>query len=216
MLSTINTDNFLILFKESVNSTNDYLLDLLKNTADLQPKTVVIANQQTAGKGRQGRTWISPPGNIYLSLYWKFNCTLDKLYGLSLVVGIAIANVLKSNGLSDVKLKWPNDIFWQNNKLGGILIETKPGKNNTIDAVIGFGLNIKDVAGYKDQVSQNCVALESILQREIDKQELIAELLTELNIILIKFAQYGFDVFIDEWNKISKSKDRFDSSVVLQ
>lgn len=193
---------FLILEHESLDSTNDCLLNLLKNTTDLRPKTVVIANQQTAGKGRQGRTWVSPPGNIYLSLYWQFSGSLDKLYGLSLVVGIAIANVLKSNGLSDVKLKWPNDIFWQNNKLGGILIETKPGKNNTIDAVIGFGLNIKDVAGYKDQVSQNCVALESILQRAIDKQELIQMLLAELNIVLNTFAEYGFDVFIQQFKEL--------------
>jgi len=189
-----------IIFHESVSSTNDCLLELLNIDPQLPNNTVIIAKTQTAGKGRQGRSWISPPGNIYLSLYWQFTGNLDKLYGLSLVVGIAIARMLTAYGVPEIKLKWPNDIFWRQYKLGGILIETKPGKNNIINAIIGIGLNIKEVNNYQDQVTQDCIGLETILNQTIDNQALIAKLLFELNIILTKFAQHGFEAFVDEWS----------------
>ena len=191
-----------VIVLDSVTSTNDYLLELLKEDNELKPQTAVLAEMQSAGKGRQGRLWVSPPGNIYLSLYRPFNCTLDKLYGLSLVVGIGIARVLQNHNLPDVKLKWPNDILWQERKLGGILIETRANKNGMVDVVIGLGLNINDMDAYKNDISQKYVSLESAVQHKIYRNELVAHLLVELNKILQQFADNSFDVFVNEWKSL--------------
>jgi BirA family biotin operon repressor/biotin-[acetyl-CoA-carboxylase] ligase len=186
-----------VLLHESLPSTNDFLLDLIQQKVPLKPKTVVIAEVQTAGKGRQGRAWVSPAGNIYLSLYRPFHCALDQLYGLSLVAGLAVGRVIQNYGLHNVKLKWPNDIFWDERKMGGILIETKQNKE-IIDAVIGIGLNIQDIDNYQGQISQQAVSLEIALQQKVSRSKLIAQLLIELNGVLNHFADYGFEAFVEE------------------
>lgn len=192
---------FAVIVKDCLPSTNDYVFELIGQATTSIKKTIVLAESQTAGKGRLGRTWISPPGNIYMSIYWPFNCALDKLYGLSIVVGIAIARVLQHNGLEEVKLKWPNDIFWQDRKLGGILIETKQGKSGSIDVVIGIGINIIDMETYQQQIQQKNGALENLLQREVCRNKLVAQIVAELHKILENFAVNGFDVFMLEWKK---------------
>ncbi len=186
-----------IILEENLDSTNDYLMSLIA-TQSPASKVLVLAETQSSGKGRDGRNWVSPPGNIYMSLYWPFKCALEQLYGLSLVVGVAVARVLKANGLSDVKLKWPNDIFWQQRKMGGILIETKQRSGN-VDAVIGLGLNISDMQAYTMQISQKFVVLEDALQRKVYRNKLIAQLLAELDQILNQFAEHGLDLFVEEW-----------------
>lgn len=192
-----------IIIGDLLNSTNDYLLQLIGQEVP-QQKILVLAEKQTSGKGSQGRTWVSPPGNIYMSLYWPFDCTLDKLQGLSLVVGVAVARVLKDIGLAHVKLKWPNDIFWQQRKMGGILIETKQRGNQT-DTVIGLGLNICDMQAYQSEISQNFVVLEDALQRKVLRNKLIAQLLIELAQVLQQFAAQGFDAFADEWKAFDQN-----------
>jgi len=198
-----------VVVKESVPSTNDYLFDLVKNSETLLPKMALLAEIQTAGKGRQGRVWVSPPGSISLSLYWPFNRTLEQMYGLSLVVGIAVARVLLSNGLDDVKLKWPNDIFWQERKLGGILIETRQNRVGIVDTIIGIGLNVQDMDAYSEQINQKHVGLETALQHKIYRSKLVAQLLVELDKVLNEFAQGGFEVFVDEWKNFDTVNGQF-------
>lgn len=188
-----------VIVKDALPSTNEYIFELIQKDTPPTHKTAIIASIQTAGKGRQGRVWVSPPGNIYLSYYWQFNCALEKLYGLSLTAGIAVARVLQSNGLIDVKLKWPNDIFWQGHKMGGILIETKTKSPGVIDTVIGLGLNVQDMMEYQDQISQKYVSLENALQRKIYKNKLIAQILIELEKVLQQFSTQGFESFVEEW-----------------
>lgn len=196
---------------ESVDSTNNYLLNLICNSQDQLPKTAVLAEMQTAGKGRLGRTWVSPPGNIYLSLYWPFTCGLEQLYGLSLVAGIAIGRVLRANGLQDVYLKWPNDIFWQDRKMGGILIETKASKTGQVDCVIGIGLNMQSMEAYCAQINQKFVDLASALQHNLHRNKLIAQLLLELSTVINDFTKHGFDRFTEEWHTWDNSKQALQS-----
>lgn len=198
----IPAHEFAVIIEDSLHSTNDYLLDLVARNSKNMPKTVVLAEIQTGGKGRQGRTWFSSRGNILMSVFWPFKCALKDLYGLSLVVGIAVARVLKANNLTDVQLKWPNDIYWQGQKLGGILIETKQNMPGTIDTIIGIGLNVVDVGEYSNQIGQKCTSLENALQHKIHRDRLVAQLLVELDVILTKFSATGFDCFIDEWNTL--------------
>jgi len=205
---------FSVIVEDSLPSTNDYLLDMISKSAEQMTKTAVLAETQTGGKGRQGKQWVSPEGNIYLSVYWPFKCTLEKLYGLSLVVGIAIARVLKANGLADVQLKWPNDIYWQGRKMGGILIETKQNRPGIIDTIIGIGLNIVEMEAYSQEIGQKFVSLESALQHRVYRDKLVAQLLLELDAILNRFTQAGFADFIDEWKtldaKISSTSTEMD------
>lgn len=195
-IQDIAASKFNIIIEDSLESTNDYLLAQLTQNPPLLSHTVVLAEQQTKGKGRHGRNWVSLPGNIYMSMYWPFQGNIEQLYGMSLIVGIAIARVLRANGLDAVRLKWPNDIYWQECKMGGILIETKC-KPNVVATVIGIGLNIIDFAN--DKILQKTVSLQKALQRPINRDRLIAQLLVELERVLTRFSQQGFAVFMDEW-----------------
>jgi len=183
-------------------STNDYLFEQVKTGA--MNANVVLAEMQTAGRGRQGNKWNSAPGNILLSLHHRFTCELKRLYGLSLVVGVAVARVLKTNGLHDVKLKWPNDVYWNSRKMAGVLIETKQdGKN--VDAIIGLGLNVQD------QTADQFVCLEDALQHKVYRNKLTAQLLSEIQLVLEQFEDEGFDVFKDEWNTFVNSSSQLDA-----
>lgn len=198
----ISVNEFKVIVEDTLSSTNDYLMSLISKSSEQMPKTAVLAETQTAGKGRQGRNWVSVRGNILLSVYRPFQCKLEDLYGLSLVVGIAIARVLKANGLTDVQLKWPNDIYWQERKMGGILIETKQNRPGTIDTIIGIGLNIVDMQDYSSKIDQKFVSLEDALQHKVYRDKLIAKLLLELDATLTKFMEAGFAAFIDEWKSL--------------
>lgn len=193
---TKNISNPVEIF-DLVDSTNNVLL----NKINSQSGTVIIAHSQTSGKGRQGRKWISPPGNLYFSMLWQFNCSLSDLYGLSLVVGIAISRIIKRLGLEDIRLKWPNDVYLDEAKMGGILIETKQNKKQ-VQAVIGIGLNISNIENYRDEIGKRCVTLESALGREIDINLLVENLIIELNTILPQFEEQKFAAFIEEWMQL--------------
>ena len=109
-----------------IDSTNQYLLDRLN---ELQSGDACVAEYQQAGRGRRGRKWFSPFGaNLYLSMYWRLEQGPAAAVGLSLVIGIVIAEVLQSLGADKVRVKWPNDLYLQDRKLSGILVELT-GKN---------------------------------------------------------------------------------------
>jgi len=192
---------FEIQIHDCLKSTNDHLFELVQTGTD--STNVVLSETQTAGRGRQGNVWNSPAGNIYLSVHRRFECEIKGLYGLSLVVGIAVARVLKANGLHDVTLKWPNDIYWRSRKLGGILVETKQN-DNAVDTIIGIGVNVQD------QTSPQFACLEDALQRRVYRNKLIAQLIAELNKIFEQFEDSGFDPFKEEWNRFANSTSKID------
>ena len=105
--------------------------------------TVCVAEVQTAGRGRKGRSWVAPfGGSICLSLGWQFTESPPTLPALSLAIGIAVVRVLRRMGASAAGLKWPNDILWQGRKLAGILIEMRGESAGPARVVIGLGLNV--------------------------------------------------------------------------
>jgi BirA family biotin operon repressor/biotin-[acetyl-CoA-carboxylase] ligase len=130
-----------VIFKEEVVSTNDLAMELLGS--DEQSGIVIIADSQTSGRGRLGRTWYSPAGkNIYMSLALRPNLILQNAPILTVLTGVAVCKGIKERTGIDVDLKWPNDLILKNKKLGGILIETRVEKEVVIAAVIGIGINI--------------------------------------------------------------------------
>jgi len=178
-----------------VTSTNDYLM---QRVADLESGTVCLAEAQTQGKGRQGKKWISPYGaNIYLSLYHCFPKKLLDLSGLSLVVALAILEMLQGVGPLPLALgiKWPNDVWFENKKLAGILIESLP-RQDTTDIVIGIGLNVRLPFTHQEGAD-----LQSIFPCVPSRNQLLANLLNTLVPHLILFQQEGFSAFQAAWTE---------------
>jgi BirA family biotin operon repressor/biotin-[acetyl-CoA-carboxylase] ligase len=161
----------------------------------------VSAEQQTAGRGRRGRRWISPFGrNIYLSSLWKFAGKPEVIGGLSLAVGVAVAEALAETGFGDVKLKWPNDILYGDAKLGGILIETSGCASGPTTAVIGIGLNLGMPAEAAAEIDQPWTDL-ALAGNRVLRNELLAAVLNHLLPLLDEYESRGLEPWRERWLK---------------
>lgn len=181
----------------SCDSTNAVLL--ARAEAGAPSGTVVIAEEQTAGRGRRGRSWFSSPGDsLTFSLLWRFAPGTAPA-GLSLAVGVAVARALQKVGAGDTALKWPNDILKQGRKLGGILVELVPGAPHA--AVIGIGINLQLPPGMPDDVRAASAAIDAIdaTGAAADSNALYAALLGELLTTLESFAARGFAALRPQW-----------------
>lgn len=179
----------------SCDSTNAVLL--ARAEAGAPSGTVVIAEEQTAGRGRRGRSWFSSPGDsLTFSLLWRFAPGTAPA-GLSLAVGVAVARALQKVGAGDTALKWPNDILKQGRKLGGILVELVPGAPHA--AVIGIGINLQLPPGMPDDVRAASAAIDAIDAAAADSNALYAALLGELLATLESFGGGGFAALRAEW-----------------
>ncbi len=123
-----------------IDSTNQYLLDRI---GELKSGDACVAEYQQAGRGRRGRKWFSPFGaNLYLSMFWRLEQGPAAAIGLSLVIGIVMAEVLRKLGADKVRVKWPNDLYLQDRKLAGILVELTGKTGDAAQIVIGAGINM--------------------------------------------------------------------------
>ncbi|MDL0433768.1 biotin--[acetyl-CoA-carboxylase] ligase [Marinobacter sp. TBZ242] len=161
---------------------------------------VCIADCQTAGRGRRGRQWQSPWGqNLYLSLGLTFRGSFAMLDGLSLVLGVAVAEALEQQGVPDVGLKWPNDIFLGGSKLSGILVELQGElEEGVVQVVAGIGLNVhmKDGAGVDQSWSSLAMAVP---ERRWCRSDLAASVTSSVLDAVDEFAEQGFGGFRARW-----------------
>lgn len=187
----------LVLHRE-IDSTNSAVMRQLETGSG--SGLVVTAEQQTAGRGRRGRHWVSPLGaNLYLSAVWVFEGGVEAMSGLSLAAGVVVADALSEAGLTDVELKWPNDILHRGAKLGGILVETAGGGCGPASAVVGIGINCRmpdDSAGAIDQAWTD---LERAIGEAVDRNALFASLLNHLLPLLASFESNGFAAWRSRW-----------------
>lgn len=185
---------------DALESTNTFLMKAAR--ADVQSGTVCLAEAQTHGRGRLGRIWQSPfAGNVYLSVLWRFSSTAV-LGGLSLAIGTLVARALRASGVEGVGLKWPNDILWNERKLGGVLIEVSGEVCGQCAVVIGIGINYSLSGAHADAIDQPAVDLRHIQgRRAISRNRLIAQLLNQLLPALADFEGRGFAVYVDEWRR---------------
>ena len=184
---------------EQIDSTNSWAKFETKQQAGTD---IFLAEQQTAGRGRLGRQWVSPmAANIYLSLRRRFNKGLPALSGLSLVVGVLLAKTLRSQGFTEVGLKWPNDIVASgNNKCGGILIEVSGEANAEISVVIGIGLNVRMPAHSALKIDQAWTDLQTQAgDKLLSRNEMLVNLLNELLPGLQSFEDQGAAQFLSQW-----------------
>jgi BirA family biotin operon repressor/biotin-[acetyl-CoA-carboxylase] ligase len=181
-------------FFESIESTNAWLHE----NGDCGD--ICLSEMQTAGRGRRDNIWVSPPsGNIYFSYCACFDDSVEYRSLLGLVAGIAIAEALDDIGLSGHGIKWPNDIYWQQQKLGGILIETSTQSDKFI---IGLGLNLSLPRSCYDDISQAAVSLDDAINgKSYSRDELVIILIQRLSLWLKTFKQMSFDDFLQNWKE---------------
>jgi BirA family transcriptional regulator, biotin operon repressor / biotin---[acetyl-CoA-carboxylase] ligase len=184
-------------FFPSIGSTNDQALSLATEGA------VVVADAQTAGRGRRGHSWFSPPGSgLYVSVVlMPGRARIDARRATSLVTimaGVALAEGIgEATGL-EVALKWPNDLFVARRKLGGILAESS-GTAGSIDAVtVGYGINVSATA-FPRELSDRATSIESELGRDVDRSHVLAETLTALAQRYDDLLAGQFDAILDRW-----------------
>lgn len=190
---------------DEIESTHNYMVEKIRH-AD-KDLLLCLAERQTAGRGRSGRSWISPYGrNILLSMLWNTHNDYSELSGLSLVVAIALANALKRYGVPDIQLKWPNDILWQNRKLGGILIELHGESYAQCQIVLSFGLNL--FLNSQEKFEYPVADIAEIIHKTPERNKLIGYCLTELLDTLAIFAEHGLSPFIEEWHSLDYCLNR--------
>ncbi len=185
---------------DSLNSTNSYLVDYAQQHA--ASGIVCFAEHQSAGKGRRGRTWVSPYGsNLYMSILWRFQQGgIAATAGLSLAIGIAVIRALKQHHIDDVSLKWPNDIYSQGKKLGGILIEVSGETDGPCSAVIGLGLNLFLPASEAQTITQAWTDLTTVTGIvPVSRNQLAATLISHILTIVNGFETVGIQTYLDEW-----------------
>ena len=194
----LDRDCKLVLF-EKTDSTNKQALSKVKLGASLP--LACFAEEQTQGRGRRGKVWISPPGaSIYLSLAWRFDLPLSELGCLSLAMGVAVVRVLKRIGLKQPGLKWPNDVLVDEKKIAGILIETAQLTAASSTVIIGIGLNYKLPDDLRDKPGQpwtDIISSLDVSSSDIGRSQLAGLLLRECMIICDSFVQHQPDLMLE-------------------
>ncbi|UTW44843.1 bifunctional biotin--[acetyl-CoA-carboxylase] ligase/biotin operon repressor BirA [bacterium SCSIO 12696] len=161
---------------------------------------VVLAEQQTAGRGRRGRRWVSPfARNLYLSAVWGFDGGAAALEGLSLAVGVAVKRALATCGAVEAELKWPNDVLYKGHKVAGILLEMIGDPAGFCQVVVGIGVNINMPANQVSGIDQPWTDLSKVCGKSISRNQVAASLLDELLPMLASYHQQGFARYRDEW-----------------
>ena len=191
---------FLEVF-DTISSTNDYLLRKEKNkNKDIK---ICIAEEQTKGRGRRGKSWISPK---FKNIYFSLNSYLKKedLSGLSIAVALSISKVLTKINVMSL-IKWPNDLLVGNKKICGILIETaKVGELTKV--VIGIGINVN--MEYSELIDQEWTSIKLEKKQSVDRNSIITEMINQLCITLNKFEQEEFDYFLNKFTSLDLLKDK--------
>ena len=183
---------------EVVAQTGSTNADLLARASTLAAPLLLVAEHQSAGRGRAGRSWLSSPeGSLTFSLAWRFDGGPQALLGLPLAVGVALADTLGTLG-QQVQLKWPNDVLKDGDKLAGILIETQSAPGGGTWSVIGIGLNLLMPDEMEAQLGRSAAGMPWLAR--MDRDALMAALLDGLAGCLREFTARGFAAFSARWN----------------
>ena len=186
---------------DTISSTNDYLLRKEKNkNKDIK---ICVAEEQTKGRGRRGKSWISPK---FKNIYFSLNSYLKKedLSGLSIAVALSVSEVLNKINVMSL-IKWPNDLLVGNKKICGILIETaKVGELTKV--VIGIGINVN--MEYSELIDQEWTSIKLEKNQSVDRNPIITEMINQLCTTLNKFEQEEFDYFLNKFKSLDFLKDK--------
>ncbi|WP_115854515.1 biotin--[acetyl-CoA-carboxylase] ligase [Kushneria indalinina] len=198
-----------LFVEDSIGSTNTFLLDRFGQGAG--HGEVCLAEWQSAGRGRRGRSFYSEwGGNIHFSIGWQFESGVGALEGLSLAVGVIMAELLSEQGV-DIQLKWPNDLLVSTPsglaKLGGILVEVRGDAAGPCQVVIGVGINIRLSEQGRAGIEQPIAALAD-LSADISRNALVSAMIEAHIQMLERFEETGFPAWRDRWNACHVYRDR--------
>lgn len=179
---------YFVHYHRTISSTNEFITNQINH---LKKGDLCLAEYQTAGRGRRGRQWLSPfAGQLIFSFYWTID-PKKALDGLSLVIGLAIAEALNA------KVKWPNDILLSERKLGGILVEIINHKNGLLNLVVGIGINVK--LPQSTEISQPYAQLTE-QDPDIDRETILIKVIQRIYSRLAQFEEKGIDEeFMQQW-----------------
>jgi BirA family biotin operon repressor/biotin-[acetyl-CoA-carboxylase] ligase len=197
--STADIDSIEVFLE--VDSTNNWLRERALNGAP--SGTVCVAEMQLAGRGRRGRTWVSPFAcNLYLSLLWRSATGATALGGLGLVTGIALLRALRSYGIEGAGLKWPNDILAGDAKLAGVLIDVVGESSGPCIVIVGIGVNVCMSSAEAATIDQRWTDLHHLSGgNSLSRNVLAARILDELMPVIETFDAEGLQPFLDEWRQ---------------
>jgi len=171
-----------------------------------------LSELQSAGRGRRGRRWVAAFGSsLSLSLSWTFAEADRELPSLSLAVGVAVARALGRLGAVGIQLKWPNDIWFEDRKVGGILIELRAESGGPAHVVIGIGVNMRVPERLRREVEATGTRLAGVAEasaRPPSRNQAAGAILDELISILIRFERDGFSALRAEWQALDAMQGR--------
>lgn len=183
---------------DSIDSTNAEASRLIALGAPMP--LLVVAEQQTAGRGRRGRKWVSPfAENLYYSLVLRIDGGMRQLEGLSLLVGLAVMNVLRDMGVQGAGLKWPNDVLVGRQKIAGILLELIGDPADVCHVIIGVGVNVN--MRVSTEVDQLWTSVRLQTGAPADRNTIAARISAQLEALLTVHRQEGFLAFQKEWEQ---------------
>ncbi len=198
-----------ILVQNITDSTNSQLMQKVSDGLVTRPGYTLVAEAQTAGRGRRGRNWYSPfAASLYFSMYWRLEQGIQAAMGLSLVAGIAITRLLKQQYQVEAKVKWPNDVYVDGKKLCGILVELAGQAHAGCDVIIGIGMNIRLPKQALNNIDQQYIDLTDASGEVIDRNLLVALLQQQLISLLAEFSENGFAGFVDEFDQHNQYRDK--------
>ena len=201
----LNTENFgkKIVFLHEAISTNDFAKKLANYGAD--EGTVVFAEEQSAGKGRLGRTWISPRGGLYFSIILKPKIRVSDAVKLVFVASLAVAETIRDLYGLNTETKWPNDVLVDGKKVCGILAETSSIGERLKFVVLGIGINANFNVREKfpKKLQKTATSLQEVLDRKVDGEKLFKKLLEKLENFYACFLQSGFVQILEEWKELA-------------
>lgn len=187
----------------STDSTNlQAVRALLGSKHSLAPgeAQVFFSEHQTSGKGRRGRTWISPFGhNLYCSVLYAVPKGAAALAGISLVVALALHKAIARLGCHGLKVKWPNDVYFDGRKLAGILLEMHGDVSGPCHLVIGIGVNLSSRQPAMQNIDQAWTALDTVGYSPVMRNKFAGLLLEELLVSLQEYERAGFASFVQRW-----------------
>lgn len=189
-----------ILFSREVGSTNDWAKELAMYGAD--EGTIVVAETQTAGRGRLGKEWVSPKGGLWFSVVLKPKLRAGEAVRLVFVAGLAVAEVLHELFGLRVETKWPNDVLVNGRKVCGILSEMNTTDEKVNFVVVGIGVNANFAENaFPEELRTNATSLESELARKIELDVLFRVLLERLESLYELFMKEGFAPVLGKWKE---------------
>lgn len=187
-----------IIFFETIESTNDYVKDFF---FELEHGTIIIAREQTKGRGRRGAPWANGRNDsIFMSILLKQNLNMNTVFNLSHICSLSVLNVIKElDNDIDVKIKWPNDIVIGNKKVCGILTEYISVDDGENGLVLGIGINVNNEK-FDKEIENRATSLY-LNGVNITLQEVVAKVLRDIEKNYYTYLQYGFKFFLKDYRK---------------